>query len=276
MKGAYIIPLGIADQFTVTENGDQIQKLRITHDCSWEDPSGFSVNNTVLTELLEPCKYEYCLNRILHKIQKMRYDYPLSNILITKHDFDSAYRRLHWRIEIALLCITIIENIVYFLTRLAFGITSGPSEYSMLSDLMADYANILIHDESRNISDLHSPNQKLFGKILYQDASVQIKKSKKLSVPVTSSKASVDGYIDDLVTLVLDEPALRERAENAVPLLVHILFRPVAPDEPTDRDDPLSLRKLKGEGNLSETKTIFRMGNKHSTKESISSQIKSN
>ena len=158
----------------------------------------------------------------------MRYDYPLSRLLMTKHDLDSAYRRFHSRIEIALLCITIIENIAYFLTRLAFGITSGPSEYSMLSDLMADYANILIHDESWNINDLHSPNQKIFGKILYQDNSEQIKKKKKLSVPVTSSKASVDRYIDDLVTLVLDEPDLREREENAVPLLVHILFRPVA------------------------------------------------
>ena len=36
LKGANIIPLGIADQFTVNEDGDKIQKLRITHDCSWE------------------------------------------------------------------------------------------------------------------------------------------------------------------------------------------------------------------------------------------------
>ena len=38
IKGANIIPLGIADQFTIDESGKPKSKMGIIHDCSWAHP----------------------------------------------------------------------------------------------------------------------------------------------------------------------------------------------------------------------------------------------
>ena len=84
-----------------------------------------------------------------------------------------------------------------------------------------------------------------------------ILKTKRLSVPVASSRSSSDGYIDDLVIIVIDSPNLRERAENTIHMMFHILFRPLAVDEPIIRSDLLSLRKSNGEGILSEIRIVL-------------------
>ena len=65
----------------------------------------------------------------------------------------------------------------------------------------------------------------------------------------------VDGYIDDLVPVVLDLGHNAERGAQAVPLAMHTLGRPVVEEEPILRDDLLSFKKLNGEGCLEEIKT---------------------
>ena len=48
IKGLSLIPLGIANQDTVDENGNQIPKKRVTHNALFLAPSGLLVNKMVV------------------------------------------------------------------------------------------------------------------------------------------------------------------------------------------------------------------------------------
>ena len=53
----------------------------------------------------------------------------------------------------------------------------------------------------------------------------------------------VDGYIDDLLTITLDELLLINRGTQATPLMCHVIFRPIHKNEPLPRSDILSKAK---------------------------------
>ena len=71
IKGAEVIPIGVAQHSSIDEAGDKYTKRRTTHDASFPPPSGKSVNNRLVRELLEPCFYGHCLIRLLHGIHQM-------------------------------------------------------------------------------------------------------------------------------------------------------------------------------------------------------------
>ena len=50
MKNVSVIPVGVVSQFTINEEGETIKKMRLTHDCSWEGTSSYSVNNRINEE----------------------------------------------------------------------------------------------------------------------------------------------------------------------------------------------------------------------------------
>ena len=134
IKGAGVIPIGVAQQQTIDEKGNRQMKFRTTHDASFQPPSEQSINDRLLTPLLSPCFYGHCLIRILHIIHRMRLSYPCVRILIAKIDLDAAYRRIHVVARMAALAITIIKRIAYILLRLPFGVANGPSDYSTISE----------------------------------------------------------------------------------------------------------------------------------------------
>ena len=258
LKNACVIPIGVAKSFSINEKNESIEKLRLTHDCSWEGPSSFSVNSRINEELLPPLQYGRCLLRVLHNIQQMRYNNPNKRILMAKHDLDSAYRRLHWHAKCALLCITVVSNIAYILTRLCFGIASGPNEWCLISELMVDFATALIEDNTWDPEELFNPNENIPLDIDYVDSSVKIENVKKVIFENRKTKKSyIDGYIDDLLTIILEELNLLKKGLHVIPLICLILFRPVHKNEPILRTDILSKAKLIAEGMLAERKTFL-------------------
>ena len=40
IKNAGVVPLGVAEQFSINEKGERYVKIRVTHDCSFPGPSG--------------------------------------------------------------------------------------------------------------------------------------------------------------------------------------------------------------------------------------------
>ena len=258
LKNACVIPIGVTSQFTINEKAETIRKLRLTHDCSWEGPSNFSINNRIDESKLAPLQYGRCILRVLHNIQFMRYKNPNRRILIFKHDLDSAYRRLHWHAKCALLCITIVQNLAYILTRLCFGIASGPSEWCVISETIVDYAAILMKDKTWNASELFNPHEDISSKIEYLDDSIKCENTKDIiSKNIETTDSYVDGYIDDLLTITLDDPDLVTRGSQAIPLMCHTIFRPVHKNEPLPRTNILSKAKLIAEGMPSEQKTFL-------------------
>ena len=76
-----------------------------------------------------------------------------------------------------------------------------------------------------------------------------------LELDITSIEASMDVFIGDIITINVYDEHWIERAKSAALLVIHTLLRPLHLSEPLKRDDPLSLRKLEGEGKLAEQKT---------------------
>ncbi len=257
MKNACVIPIGTVHQTTIDEKGNPKEKRRLTHDCSWEGPSSHSINNRINEELLEPLQYGRCIFRVLHNIQHMRFNNPTKRILMTKHDLDSAYRRLHWHAKCALLCITIVNSIAYLLTRLCFGIASGPSEWCLISETIVDFASILIADSSWNPKKIFNPKKEISSEIEYLDDSIPLKTTKEILFKVPTTDSYIDGYIDDMITIIIALNHLIYKAIQVIPLLCLVFFRPVHDNEPLERTDILSTKKLIAEGKLSEVKTFL-------------------
>ena len=188
----------------------------------------------------------------------MRIQHPELLILLIKYDLDAAYRRLHIIARMAVLAITILKNIAYILLRLPFGVANGPSDYCVISEPVVDLSNDILRDNSWDPSKTYSPLRSKFDKPTqrYDDAT-PFEPARPLFVPVPYAPAVVDGYIDDLITCVVFTDKWLERAQNAAPLAIHCAFRPTDPSDSLPRADPISERKLKGEGTPDEKKTVL-------------------
>ena len=97
-----ISPMGVAEQLGVSETGEFVEKLRITHDLSFPGIiSNESVNSRVRKEELEPIMFGHALLRIIHHIVHLRKRFPDKVIWLRKEDLKSAYRRMHLREQTA-------------------------------------------------------------------------------------------------------------------------------------------------------------------------------
>eukprot|EP00978_Attheya_sp_CCMP212_P012404 scaffold30875_cov50-Attheya_sp.AAC.4 len=65
-------------------------------------------------------------------------------------------------------------------------------------------------------------------------------------------QGKADLYLDDGVTVVADIDDNLNRAAAAIPLAIHIVGRPRSGNEPIQREELLSIKKLTAEGGLSE------------------------
>ena len=80
-----VVPLGIADQFTIDTNGNRIPKRRLTHDQTYHHlENGKSSNDLTDKDKLPPLIYGHCVVRILHHIVSLRLFFPGQIIFINK------------------------------------------------------------------------------------------------------------------------------------------------------------------------------------------------
>ena len=270
IKGGELYPLGLQHQLTIDENGKQMPKKRVTHDLSNRKKLGLSINQRVDEEKVPETKYGHAILRFLHLIHHIRYQHPTSRILMAKSDFDKAYRRLHTHPRIAAKCMaawTTIESdknetekrkfIGTLLTRLPFGSSPAPSTFSLCSETIFDLANDLLLCPFWNPDELPSPHIDMIPEPERFDDEIPYEKALEADVHLPpSQKGGVEGYIDDGAIAVLDEEENKRmvnRARQALPMATHLVFRPHAgQDEPIQRPDPQSIRKLEAEGRLRE------------------------
>ena len=260
IKNAMVLPLGIVTQQTLDVHGQKITKRRITHDCSFPTPSGHSMNIDTNIDLLDECVYGHCLRRILHGIHRQRIEFPTTRILISKMDLDAAYRRLHMKAKWAVRQITIVDNIAYILTRLAFGATIGPSVYSTVNEAVFDLIFDLFNDKTWNPRELYSPFTN--NTCSSDDENTEVNNSPftqamQLAVPVPFREIITDGYIDDGITCGLDINDNRIRIQNAGPLVAHAIFRPVSKNEHVKRNNAIQKTKYDVKGYPRETNTVL-------------------
>ena len=120
-----------------------------------------------------------------------------------------------------------------------------------------DLGNDLLRSESWDTDDINLPHQSLLPHEEKQNPAIHIAMTDPLAVDITATKASIDGLIYNIITIMVDDKHWIDCAKSAVLLVIHTLLLPLQPSEPLKRDDPLSLRKLTGEGQLAEHKTCL-------------------
>ena len=101
MKDVMVIPLGLQIQMAVNEKSEYAEKACVTHDCSYEYTSGFSLNSSIDDDKIPECRFGIALRRFLHQIHHARLKYPNKKIYIIKTDLDAAYRRINVHPNIA-------------------------------------------------------------------------------------------------------------------------------------------------------------------------------
>ena len=111
-------------------------------------------------------------------------------------------------------------------------------------------------------SELRSPAQPDTPEPIRLPSSVPIATSKPMAVlvpPPTILGGKVDGFIDDLINVFINNPANCARQPHVVPLAMHVTSRPPAGDneEPLPRRPTLSIPKLVAEGRPEEVQTVL-------------------
>ena len=84
-----------------------------------------------------------------------------------------------------------------------------------------------------------------------------IQKVRELAVYIPNRTSFADGFIDDILTIALDQEDEVKRSQEAPPLIFHSIFRPVDENEPLPRNDNMSKTKLAGEGQPCESKVML-------------------
>ena len=259
IPGALLCPMNVVEQMTISETGELIEKQRACHDLSFPcPPSDSSVNSRVLQDEIPPCMFGYCLLRILHYIATLRYHHPSTPILIQKVDWKSAYKRVHLHNDTAVQCCSIYKEFVLIPLRAIFGGAPCPSEWGIISETTTDLANHILNHKDWDPTMIHSPNQPRILPPKLLDSSISFGQAKSMMVEVpleTFGKADV--YIDDTITVALHSTSNNDRASAAVPLAIHLMGRPLLPNEPITRSDLMCLRKLLAEGRLEEIKNTL-------------------
>jgi LysM repeat protein len=270
IKQAEIYPLGLQHQMTINERGEHIPKKRVCHDLSNNRDQGYSINQRVIEERVPSVLFGYTFLRFLHMIHHIRFFNPNERILINKVDIEKAYRRLHTSAKMTAKCIAMWfvqnhtedhtpdeEEIAVALGRLPFGSMPAPAEFSNSSDITFDLVNDLLNCPLWDPTKLPSPlkNEIPPPKRLSKEVPFGPAFAADVQLPI-SFKGGTDGYIDDGTACVLDteeNKAMVQRAEQCITMALHLQFRPNAgKDEPIQRAEMASMRKLKAEAFLTE------------------------
>jgi hypothetical protein len=256
---AVVAPMGLVEQATINELGEIVDKLRVTHDQSFNPVKGTrrSVNDRVNRELLTPCMFGRALLRHIHQVVALRHRHPDEIILQSKVDWKSAYRRLHNAPATAVSAMVLVGQRLLVALRLTFGGAPNPSRWSDLSEIACDLSNDLVRNPGWDPTVHRSPHSdKLPAVPLLEPATVPIATAQPLSVPLPIDDApKSEVYIDDLFNCYLRRDL--QRGSEILPFVLELLGRPPNPADPIERDDVLSISKFLAEATPSEVKTIL-------------------
>ena len=139
-------------------------------------------------------------------------------------DLDAAYRRIHAHANTASTCIEIVDELAFLCLRLPFGTTPAPAKYMTISEAAIDLGNDLLQDQSWDTNDLNLPQRSLLLPEEKHQSASHLEKTDPLAMDIIATKASIDGFINDIITITVDDDHCIDRAKSAALLVVHTLF----------------------------------------------------
>ena len=263
IPGLVLSPLGVAKHLGISEAGEYVEKLRVTHDLSWPGKvSKESVNSRMNMDELEPIMFGYCLPRLIHYICNLRKHFPSKKIWLQKEDLKSAYRRFHLAgLSCFLSAVRVKLDGEWFLLislQLPFGGSSCPADFCLVSDIITDTINDLLLCKSWDESRVHSPFLHKIPNGNSVERSIPFGQARDLMVDIPIDvQGKCDSFIDDFITCAVDVGNNKERIMAAPSTVIHAMANSFTGDTHVDRDDILEEEKAIAEGAAEEIKTCL-------------------
>jgi hypothetical protein len=252
--------MGLVKQAMINECGKIVDKLRVTHDQSYNPIKGTrrSVNNHIHRDLLTPCLFGCALPHHIHQIVALRHQHPTEIILQSKVDWKLAYRRLHNAPATTVSAMVLVGSFLLVALHLTFGGAPKPSRWSDLSELACDLSNdLLAHNPGWDPHwHLLPHSTKLPPEPLLEPSNVLLAAALPLSVPLPVNDApKSEVYIDDLFNCYLQRDL--NRGWEILPFVLQLLGRPPKAMDPIERNNILSISKFLAKAPPSKLKTIL-------------------
>jgi hypothetical protein len=141
---------------------------------------------------------------------------------------------------------------------MTFGGAPGPSLWGVISETMADLGNSLLRNPFWDHTQLNDPITKDLEDPRPLDESVPFHPVTEISVPVPLDiNGKIDIYIDDFIGIAPDVADTVSKVNQAIPLVIHSIARPINPSDPIPRKDIISMKKYKAEERMEETKVVL-------------------
>jgi hypothetical protein len=157
IPNAMVQPVGLAKQWTLDEDGNQIIKYLITQDLSYSETSKdfpISINSRIDMDQYPEMVYGWALPQIIHFIVALRLAAPSPAIFISKYDYSDAYRGMAHRALAIAQTITACLAFAFVYFRMTFEGSPNPPTWCNFSKMVADLANEISMCEEL----LRSPN----------------------------------------------------------------------------------------------------------------------
>ena len=143
----------------------------------------------------------------------MRSTWPTKLILIGKTYLDAAYCQIHAHATTASTWISIVDELAFICLRLPFGTTPTTAEYMTVTEAAIALGNDLLRDEPWDTDDLNLPHWYLLPPEEKQHSESYLAMADPLSVDITATKSSMDGFINDIITITVDDEHWINRAK---------------------------------------------------------------
>ena len=105
-----------------------------------------------------------------------------------------------------------------------FGTKPAPSEYTTVSESAKELGNDLLQDQSWESYDLNSPHQYLLQPKEKHHYSSHLETAYPLAVEITATEASMDGFINDIINITVNDDQWIDCAKSAALWFIHTLF----------------------------------------------------
>jgi hypothetical protein len=182
----------------------------------------------------------------------------MSYLLECKFDIDAAYQRCNLSSSTAFESLRMFDDFLFVALCMTFGGAPNLSLWGVISETTTDIGNTLLQNEHWDHTVLFDPISNSKESPLSLPDSVPFKSSRELSVQLPANDSGrIDVFIDDSIGIAPAIDDIPTRVVRAIPLAIRTLARPASDQDIVPRKDIISIKKLKAEGRLEETKTIL-------------------